>query len=167
MKRIVECLLILFFSTACAMVYNYFSPVGIALVGSWDKEKGVISAGSKDNPVVHEIEIDNVAAVKEIYDAGDVVFIDARPEEDFNEGHIPGAVSMPVFSFEDYIETFYNTHPTATHIITYCSGRECQDSHELAQLLIDIGYSHVNVFIDGFPAWQEQGFPVESIGGGA
>jgi 3-mercaptopyruvate sulfurtransferase SseA len=30
----------------------------------------------------------------------------------------------------------------------------------LAQLLMDIGYSSVNVFVDGYPLWEENGYPV-------
>lgn len=166
MKRIVECLLIVFFSTLFAMTYNHFSPNGIALIGEWNTDKGVVSAGAKNKPVIHEIEIGDILAVKGIFDDGGTIFLDARSEDAFNEGHITGATSFPVFMFEEKIESFYQTTPPSTPVITYCSGRECQDSHELAQLLMDIGYSEVHVFIDGYPAWLDMGFPVEAINGG-
>lgn len=162
MKRGVECLLIVLFSIVCGLLFNFFSPKGIAWVGEWDTDKGVISAGGKSSLVVHDIEIDDITVVKEIFDDGGAVFIDARSESDYDDGHIPGAVSVPLLSFEDNIEKFYETYPTDTPLITYCSGRECQDSHELATFLRDIGYTNVNVFIDGYPVWQDHGFPVES-----
>lgn len=165
MKRVIEGLSIVLFSTAIALAYNYFSPKGIALIGDWDTSKGVISAGGKNSSVVHEIEIDNVTAVKEAFDSRQVLFVDARPVDLFHEGHIEGAVSLPIASFDDLIEHFYEAYPFDTHIVTYCSGRECPDSHELAQFLIQIGYTHVQVFIDGYPAWVERGFPVELSSG--
>ncbi len=152
--------MLIILSSVCALLYNTLSPEGIALVGEWDTSKGVVSAVAKNDPVVHGLEIDSVQTAKEIYDSGQAVFVDARSQEAFDGGHIRGAVSLPVYSFEDKIEQFYKAYPPSTYIITYCSGRECQDSHELAQLLIQIGYTHVRVYIDGFPVWQKNGFPV-------
>ena len=36
-----------------------------------------------------------LADVKQLFDAGAVVLIDAREPEEYGEGHIPGALSMP------------------------------------------------------------------------
>lgn len=162
LKRFYECLLLFMFSGIIALLYNAFSPRGIALVGEWDTARGVVSAVSRNNPVIHDIEIDSVDAARKLFDAGQSVFVDARPLEAFNDGRIKGAFSLPIGDFEDKVEPFFETHPFSTHIITYCTGRECQDSHELAQLLIEIGYSDVSVFIDGYPAWEERGYPIES-----
>ena len=46
-------------------------------------------------------------------------------------------------------------------MITYCSGRTCEDSHNLARLLSEVGFTDVRVFIDGFPGWEAEGYPVE------
>jgi 3-mercaptopyruvate sulfurtransferase SseA len=63
--------------------------------------------------------------------------------------------------YEERLEAFLAKYPLSTRIVTYCSGRECEDSHELAQILLQFGYENVSVFIDGFPAWEKSGFPVE------
>lgn len=165
LKRFYECLMLVLFSGICALFFNTLSPNGIALVGEWDTTRGVVSAVARNNPVVHDIEIDNVELAKKMFDEGQSVFVDARSTEAFNEGHIRGAISLPIASFDDNIEYFFETHPFSTHIITYCSGRECQDSHEMAQLLMEIGYSNVSVFIDGYPAWKENGYPIENTAG--
>lgn len=144
-----------------AFTVNHLSSKGIALVGDWDTEKGVISAKSKDDVVVHEREIGEIQAAKTLYDRGGVVFLDARPAEAFTAGHIKGAISMPVREAEGMMEAFSKTHPSGTHFVTYCSGRECEDSHQLAELLTDFGYTKVQVFVDGFPAWEGKGYPVE------
>jgi len=165
LKRFYECLLLLLFSGVIALLYNAFSPRGIALVGEWDTARGVVSAVARDNPVVHDIEIDSVETAKAFYDAGQSVFVDARSVDAFDDGHIKGAYSLPIGSFEEGIEPFFESHPFTTHIITYCSGRECQDSHDLAQRLMEIGYEDVSVFIDGYPVWRDNGFPIESANG--
>ena len=164
MKILKECLLIVLVSCVCGFLFNEFSPKGIALVGEWDISKGVVSAVTKSDPVLHDLEISDVATAKKIFDTGRALFVDARAGEAFAEGHIKGAVSLPIGLYEEKLEAFINKYPLSTHIVTYCSGRTCQDSHELAQILLQFDYENVHVFIDGFPAWKKSGFPVE-IGG--
>ena len=146
-------------AVAAAFVYNAFSPRGIRLVGQWDTQKGVISAGEKNAPVVHELEIDSVVAAKRAYDTG-ALFVDARSPAAYREGHVRGAVLFPVYAVEEHLEAFLARVPTDRYLITYCTGRECEDSHELAQVLLSLGYEKVSVFIDGYPAWEDAGFPV-------
>jgi rhodanese-related sulfurtransferase len=148
-------------AVVAAFAVNAFSSKGIALIGDWDTSQGVISAKSKDDPVSHDLEIGDIFSVKEIYDTGEAVFIDARGYEDYAEGHVKGAVSLPAYQLEELIDEFKNKFPPYVMIITYCSGRECDDSHVLAQRLLDEGYAEVKVFIDGYPGWEEAGYPVE------
>jgi len=144
-----------------AFAVNYFSPTGISLVGQWDESKGVITANAKDDAVVVDLEIDDVKIAKQIYDSGKAVFIDARSREDYEDGHIKGAVSLPVGQLDEFIEAFHDQYSTASTIITYCAGRMCDDSHKLAQLLFEQGYTKVSVFIDGYPGWESEGYPIE------
>ena len=95
------------------------------------------------------------------WDKGDALFVDARSQNDYDNGHIPGAVSLPVGQFEEQIESFLNRYPAEQHIVTYCSGRTCEDSHDLAQSLSDVGFTNVRIFIDGFPGWEAEGYPIE------
>jgi len=144
-----------------AFVVNHFSPAGIALFGQWDTSQGVITANAKNGVVAGKIEIEDVLQAKEIYDSGNALFVDARTRENFDKGHIPGAASLPVGQFDELIDVFLDRHDMEQPLVTYCSGRTCEDSHNLAQLLIDVGYSDVKVFIDGFPGWKAKGYPVE------
>lgn len=148
-------------SVITAFTVNQLSPKGIALVGNWDTQKGVISARPKDDIVVREREVGDIRTVKRLYDRGDVVFLDARSEDAFTTGHIPGAVSMPVGEAMDMLAAFSKTYASGTHLVTYCSGRQCDDGHRLAELLTDFGYETVQVFVDGFSMWEEKGYPVE------
>jgi rhodanese-related sulfurtransferase len=148
-------------SVILAFIVNYFSPVGIALVGQWNTTEGVITARAKNDVVSGKLEIENVIRAKEIFDSGDVIFVDARTREDYEDSHIPGAVSMPVGQFDELIDGFLDRHGTEQPIVTYCSGRTCEDSHTLAQWLMDFGYSDVKVFIDGYPGWEAKGYRVE------
>ena len=156
-----EIIILVGISVTLALVVNFLSPKGIALVGQWDTSKGVITAIPNGPEDRKREEINSVALAKEIFDNGNVLFLDARSQDDYEDGHIPGALSLPVGQFDERIESFLNQHSPDTHIVTYCSGRTCEDSHNLARLLSDAGFTHVSVFIDGFPGWEAQGFPIE------
>ena len=140
---------------------NYVSPVGIALVGQWDESQGAIRAKTKAEMVFDDLEIDDINIGKAIFDQQRAVFADARSADDYEEGHIKGAVSLPVGEFDMKIGEFLNRYPPDRPIVTYCSGRTCDDSHRLTEMLIAMGYLHVSVMIDGYPGWRKEGFPIE------
>jgi len=156
-----ELIILLGITVISAFTVNYFSPNGIALFGQWDTLHGTITAKPKNDPVAVGFEIKDVNTAKEIYEAGKTVFVDARSYEAFIDGHIKDAVSIPAGQFIEFIDHFKINYPTTTPVITYCSGRECNDSHELAQYLISEGYENVKVFIDGYLGWERKGYPVE------
>ena len=154
-KTIKEIIILVGVSVILALMVNTLSPRGIALVGKWDTVNlGGHTAG--------ELEIiDSVTWAKSIFDKGDALFVDARSQNDYDNGHIPGAISLPVGQFEAGIESFLNRYPLEQPIVIYCSGRNCEDSHLLAQALSDVGFTNVRIFIDGFPAWEAGGYPIE------
>jgi rhodanese-related sulfurtransferase len=156
-----ELIILLGFAVIAAFTVNYVSPNGIALFGQWDTSQGVITAKPKNDPVTDSFEIKDANTAKKIYGAGKAVFVDARSYEAFIDGHIKDAVSIPTGQFVEFIDHFKTKYPSTTPVITYCSGRECNDSHELAQYLIGEGYENVKVFIDGYPEWERKGYPVE------
>jgi len=148
-------------SMLIAFIVNSLSPKGIPLIGKWNPKEGVVHADSTKSVVKPELEIGDVKTAKQIYDRGKSIFVDARSEDDFKDGHVKGAVSLPVYRFEELIDGFKKKYTLDDHIITYCSGRTCEDSHQLAQLLFSYGYFNVSVFIDGYPAWEEEAYPIE------
>lgn len=161
-NRLFEIILILLISAVIGLARNHFNPKGIALFGQWNKDNGVVSALSKDSPVIEEsLEIKSVEEARKIYDKGDTLFVDARGSEAFKEGRVKGAVSLPVDDFKDKGPAFLEKYGPETKIIVYCSGRECEDSHTLAGFLKDLGYKGVRVMIDGLPGWENGGNPVE------
>ena len=161
MKTIKEISILVGASTIAAFAVNYFSPAGIALVGQWDTATGVITANEKKDIVLDDLEIGDVTLAKKLYDSQKFLFVDARSRDDYDEGHIKGAVSLPVGQFDEKIEAFLDQYPPEKAIITYCSGRTCEDSHKLAQLLLTLDYKEIHVFIDGFPEWLAEGYPIE------
>jgi rhodanese-related sulfurtransferase len=89
------------------------------------------------------------------------VFIDARSDEDFREGHIQGAKSLPWQDVDQrFIEIAEDISPDVT-IITYCDGETCKLSHDLALFLIDMGFKDVRVLVNGWSVWQETNLSIE------
>ena len=160
-KTIQEIFILLSISVGLAMIVNLLSPSGIPWVGQWDTSRGVISANPTGAAEGKPQEIDSVARAKEISDKGDVLFVDARSQDNYENGHIPEAISLPVGQFDERIESLLNRYSSDQPIVTYCSGRTCEDSHDLAQFLSDAGFTNVRIFIDGFPGWEAEGYPVE------
>ena len=161
MKTVKEISIILGVSIVTALTVNYLSPAGIALVGQWNTSQGVVTAKAKNDIIIGGIEIQTVDRAKKLYDSGNYIFVDARSPDDYEAGHIKGAVSFPVGQFQEKIATFLESYPPEASIVTYCSDRTCQDSHHLAELLLESGYDNVAVFIDGFPGWEAEGHPIE------
>lgn len=79
----------------------------------------------------------------------DYIIIDARTEEEFNEGHIEGAVLIPEYEISERAETELPEKDQL--ILVYCrSGRR---SKIAAQALADSGYTNVKEF-GGIIDWQ-------------
>ncbi len=91
----------------------------------------------------------------------EAVFVDARPKEVFDTGHIEGAKSLPWENFDRYFPETMSDVPKDSIIITYCDGESCSLSKELAAALAARGYGHVRVLVDGWRLWQQFNLPVE------
>ncbi len=91
---------------------------------------------------------------KEKYNMGDAIFIDARTEEEFNAGHIPGALNL---SFEDFSEgkpEILEFLPEDIELLIYCDTDECKSSEQVARLLKSYNYTNVKIVQSGWVNWQ-------------
>lgn len=98
--------------------------------------------------------------VKELFDTGEAVIIDARDRETFRKGHIKGAISLPVGEAGGLIPPFAERTPKDKLLVVYCGGYDCHDSKLLGEKLLAAGFSQVFVYEGGFPEWQDAGHPV-------
>lgn len=93
-----------------------------------------------------------------------VIFIDARDEEHYQAGHIPGAYHFDRFRPQDYLTNVVQVCQTAEQMVFYCNGGECDDSEHAAIMLRDsLGIPKEKVFIygGGFTEWTNNGMPFE------
>ena len=87
--------------------------------------------------------------------------MDARELEEFEQGHITGAINIPFDYYDEYMDTIDALKYDDVFII-YCSGGECSLSLDLADVFFnDKAFDNVFVFEGGLPAWQDAGYPTE------
>ncbi len=86
-----------------------------------------------------------------------VIIVDVRDAYEFDEGHIPGAVNIPVVTFSARSDAL----DKKKNIIVYCNagGR----SYKAYRKLMKLGYK--KYFQALFADWKEAGFPVEKKDG--
>ena len=93
-----------------------------------------------------------------------VIFIDARDDEHYRAGHIPGAYHFDRFHPENYLTNVLQVCLTAQQIVFYCNGGDCDDSEHAAIMLRDsIGIPKEKVFVygGGINEWTTNGLPIE------
>lgn len=93
--------------------------------------------------------------LKEILPAGRVVLIDARLPEEFEAGHIDGAINIPYEKLPDYSDKLTSSIPLDAKIVCYCRSVTCDDSANLARELKFMGYSSVILYKGGWDEWSE------------
>jgi rhodanese-related sulfurtransferase len=86
----------------------------------------------------------------------EVVLVDVRPSEEFEAGHIEGAVSIPLDELDERLAEL----PANSEIVAYCRGTLCAYAHEAVRLLRAEGRS-ARRLEGGWPEWQlaERGEP--------
>ncbi|MGD8668375.1 MAG: rhodanese-like domain-containing protein [Desulfobacterales bacterium] len=89
---------------------------------------------------------------KQIDNNADMVLIDSRPKrKKYDNGHIPTALSIPDSQFAKFQDQL--PAEKSTPLVFYCGGLKCRLSHKSAQKAIELGYTKVKVFAEGYPAW--------------
>ena len=99
----------------------------------------------------------DAAAAKTMLDRG-ASFVDVRIGEDWNTGHIPGAVHL------DLDDAFDETSLSALvgkdqEVVIYCMGPRCLRSFQACTKAVSWGFTQVFYFREGFPAWKAAGYP--------
>lgn len=98
--------------------------------------------------------------VHDIWKRRDAVFVDARSASNFRQGHIPGAVNLPI----NRVKQQLNVLPTdkETLLITYCGSVECPNAYQLMNVLLGYGYQNVKFFPRGVRGWRALGHSLET-----
>jgi rhodanese-related sulfurtransferase len=191
LKRVLlEALVVAAMGLAFALLANLASPRGLSLSRNYFPGTGTAhgfesSANSKVNPAANgdgHLAQGNVAArLKEKglrlidheqalqlfrdpqYELESIVFVDARDDRHYAEGHVPGAYQFDRYYPEKHLPAVLSACQNATNIIVYCTGGDCEDSEFAALTLKDSGVplERLAVYGGGMTEWVESGLPVE------
>jgi rhodanese-related sulfurtransferase len=86
-----------------------------------------------------------------------VTVLDVRPQDEFAEGHLPGARNIPLAELERRLSEL----PIDTEIVAYCRGPYCVLAFEAVASLRAKGFKAARLE-DGFPEWKAAGLAVET-----
>jgi molybdopterin/thiamine biosynthesis adenylyltransferase/rhodanese-related sulfurtransferase len=108
-------------------------------------------------------EIDEVDAVRarELIESSDPVIVDVREQDEWDEGHVPGAVHIPRGHLESRIEAA--APDRSRQVLVYCSAGN--RSAFATKTLQELGYDEPVSLAGGFTDWKRNGFPVELAAG--
>ena len=124
--------------------------VGIGACG------GTPAASSPPSVASAPAEVD-VAALKAARETGSVPLVDVRTPEEFADGHVPGAINIPVDQLSQRLSEL-ESHKTADlYLICRSGGR----SARARDMLLEAGFAHPINVAGGTLAWKSAGFPVE------
>jgi rhodanese-related sulfurtransferase/DNA-binding HxlR family transcriptional regulator len=79
----------------------------------------------------------------------DVVLVDVRPSEEFDAGHIKGALSIPLEELDQRLAEL----PDDCEIVAYCRGAYCAYAHEAVRRVRATG-RQAKRLDGGWPEWQ-------------
>ncbi len=128
------------------------------------RNTGVFASGSPPKPLSLRTDsptMIHLPEAKELFGSGTALFIDARHTFEFDRGHIPGAINLPLNEF-DSRAGMVDSLPRNRILITYCDGVECNSSIGLAARLRDAGFFGVRIFFAGWSEWRAQNLPTEA-----
>jgi len=90
---------------------------------------------------------------------GLITVLDVRPRVEFDAGHLPGAVNIPM----DRLESELARLPRKREVVAYCRGPYCLMSFDAVLKLRQRGWKARRLH-EGYPEWKAAGLPIESSG---
>jgi rhodanese-related sulfurtransferase len=88
---------------------------------------------------------------------GAVTALDVRPVDEYQAGHIPGALSIPLSKLKDLLFKL----PRDREIVAYCRGPYCVLSIEAVEFLRKNGFKAIRLE-EGVQDWMAMGFSIET-----
>lgn len=85
-----------------------------------------------------------------------VVIVDARYPLDFEAGHLPGAINVPVFTTQAERRRLLGDVPKDAKIVVYCQSESCQFDEALGSALVAEGIENVSLFPGGWMQWEQK-----------
>ena len=140
-----------------ALAANHWRESSLPLIGDWSVAARLTDKDGSNSAIP-------VGEAKQLFDRKAAKFLDARPQSQYNEGHIRGALNLPWQDISTAFTEIAAQLDEKDTIITYCDGESCELSHDLAMYLKDMGFVNVRILVNGWTVWQNGGLPTEKTG---
>ena len=85
------------------------------------------------------------------------IIIDCRLAADYQAGHLPGAISVPIDAPRETKLKALEGVPRDSRVILYCQSDKCTFAEKVANLMMDQGFTDLALFPGGWLKWVEQG----------
>lgn len=86
-----------------------------------------------------------------------VLWVDARGDKPFAQGHIPGALSFDPAEWEQRLGQLLERWQPGLKVVVYCDAAGCDTSKQIAaRLREEVGLPDVYYLRGGWEAWQAQ-----------
>jgi rhodanese-related sulfurtransferase len=99
--------------------------------------------------------------VLQLINRNNIILLDARSLEDYQQGHLPNAKSLPFDRVYEHMDTIEHL-PRDRWIVCYCGGPPCDLGELLAYELASLGLSRVAVYESGLDSWIQSGHELET-----
>jgi len=166
---------------AVGCVANALSPKGLRLDRDYFPEPArgpgtalPASGSSAADQVLERLKRRGLAAIDVVrgdelfrnpgYLDGRIVFVDARDDAHYRDGHIPGAWQLDHYHPENYLAEVVPACLVAQQVVVYCQGGACEDSEFAAVHLQGAGIAgeKLLVLIGGLGEWSARKLPIEN-----
>jgi rhodanese-related sulfurtransferase len=185
-KVLLEGLVVALIGLAVGLVANAVSPLGLRLSRDYfPRTDRMTSTGSTTIPIsvnpndalaatlkrLQELGLQTVNSNEVVelfrdnrYQQALIVFVDARNDQHYQEGHVPGAWQFNHYRPEQFLPTVLPVCLGAQKVVVYCTGGACEDSEFAAIMLRDGGVMRENLYVyaGGINEWMANGLPVET-----
>lgn len=151
-KTIIEAAAITVIAVFLGFANNLINPNRVALTAERSiapsVEDAALDADSLQTPIVVDRE-----QLKQLVSERNAVLIDARLPEEFEAGHIPGAINIPLEMFGEFGEQL-DKLPKDAWVICYCDGPPCDKGKNLADELFYMGFARTAYYDAGMDDWK-------------
>ncbi|WP_461204284.1 rhodanese-like domain-containing protein [Clostridium sp. DL1XJH146] len=138
------------FSDGVSNKFNYGNTIGIVsgteVMESWPLQVNLLKIYKNEKAVYMKI---NQYVAKKLIDTQDVLIIDVRTQEEYEEGYIQGAILLTLDTIDTKADEILKDKNKT--ILVYC--RSGNRSKEASQKLIEMGYTNIYDF-GGINTWE-------------
>jgi rhodanese-related sulfurtransferase len=115
-------------------------------VGEIAELEKIMNRQREDNKSRDAVSLDELESM---INGKNVMLLDVRPSNEYDAGHISGAMSVPMNVLMEKLKEL----PQEKEIVAYCRGPFCVLADEAVKILSEKGYK-IRRLGDGYPEWK-------------